>query len=436
MKFCALMLCSSVAFIALSPAAHAQLSSPETKIVATVDAEYERSVALLERLVNQNSGTMNFAGVKTVGDMMRAELEPLGFKVEWVDMAKAGRAGHLIASKPGKKGAKKLLLIAHLDTVFEADSPFQTFVRNGDEAMGPGAGDDKGGLVVIVSALRAMKVAGTLKDAAIEIHMTGDEEDSGDPIQVTRAPLIAAGKTADVALDFEGLSIENGKDMGVISRRSSNSWKLEVSGVTGHSSLIFDSTYGDGAAFELARILHRFRAELPEPNLTFNDGLMAAGQEANLDADGVRISAKGKTNIIPGIALARGDFRTLSEDQSTRVREKMLAIVATSAPKTSAKITFDQGGYPAMAPTDGNKALLARLNIVNRDLGLAEQVPLDPLKRGAGDISFVANDVDSLVGLGAFSTGDHAPGETVDLASIKRQAKRAAILMTRLTQGK
>ena len=302
--------------------------------------------------------------------------------------------------------------------------------------MWPGAGDDKGGMVVIVSALRAMKVAGTLKDAAIEIHMTGDEEDSGDPIEVTRALLIAAGKTADVALDFEGRSIENGKDMGVISRRSSNSWKLEVSGVTGHSSLIFDSTYGDGAAFELARILNRFRTELPEPNLTFNVGLVAAGQEARLDADGVRISAKGKTNIIPGIALARGDFRTLSEEQSARVREKMLAIVATSAPKTSAKITFDQGGYPAMAPTNGNKALLARLNIVNRDLGLSEQPPLDPLKRGAGDISFVANDVDGLVGLGAFSTGDHAPGETVDLASIKRQAKRAAILMTRLTHGK
>lgn len=436
MKFRTLMLCSSVACIALSPAAHAQLSTPETKIVATIDAEYERSVALLERLVNQNSGTMNFAGVKTVGDMMRAELEPLGFHVDWIDMAKAGRAGHLIATKPGKKGTKKLLLIAHLDTVFEADSPFQTFVRKGDEAVGPGAGDDKGGMVVIVSALRAMKAAGTLKDAAIEIHMTGDEEDSGDPIQVTRAPLIAAGKTADVALDFEGLSIENGKDMGVISRRSSNSWKLEISGVTGHSSLIFDSTYGDGAAFELARILHRFRTELPEPNLTFNVGLVAAGQEASLDTDGVRVSAKGKTNIIPGIALARGDFRTLSEDQSTRVREKMISIVSASAPKTTAKITFDPGGYPAMAPTDGNKALLAHLNVVNRDLGLAEQAPLDPLKRGAGDISFVANDVDGLVGLGAFSRGDHAPGETVDLASIKRQAKRAAILMTRLTHGK
>jgi glutamate carboxypeptidase len=436
MKFRAFMLCSSIALVALSPAAHAKLSVPETKMVATVDAEYERSITLLEKLVNQNSGTMNFPGVKTVGDMMRAELEPLGFKVEWIDMAKAGRSGHLVATKAGKKGTKKLLLIAHLDTVFEADSPFQTFVRNGEQAIGPGAGDDKGGMVVIVSALRAMQAAGSLKDASIEIHMTGDEEDAGDPIDITRAPLIAAGKTADVALDFEGLSIEDGKDMGVISRRSSNSWKLEVSGVTGHSSLIFNTTYGDGAAFELARILHRFRTELPEQNLTFNVGLVAAGQEVNFDTDGVRVSAKGKTNIIPGLAIARGDFRTLSEEQSARVRKKMRDIVAASAPKTTAAISFDPGSYPAMAPTDGNKALLAGLNAVNRDLGLAEQAVLDPLKRGAGDISFVANKLDGLVGLGVYSKGDHAPGETVDLATIKRQAKRAAILMTRLSRGK
>lgn len=425
----------AILVFATTPAS-AQLSKPEATMVKTVDAEYERSVALLEKLVNQNSGTMNFAGVKAVSEMMRAELEPLGFTIEWIDMAKAKRSGHLVAKKSGKKGTKKLLLIAHLDTVFEPDSPFQKFVRKGQEAEGPGAGDDKGGMVVIVAALRAMQAAGTLKDASIEIHMTGDEEDSGDPIEVTRAPLIAAGKVADVALDFEGLSIENGKDMGVIARRSSNSWKLEVTGVTGHSSLIFDGTYGDGAAFELARILHRFRTELPEPNLTFNVGLIAAGQEAVVDGDGVRAVAKGKTNIIPGVALARGDFRTLSEDQSARVRAKMVEIVAASAPKTSAKISFDPGSYPAMAPTEGNKALLGKLNAVNRDLGLGEQAPLDPLKRGAGDISFVANDVDGLVGLGTYSRGDHAPGETVDLDSIRRQAKRAAILMTRLSREK
>ncbi len=426
--------------LAFSAPAHAQLSKAEAKMAETVDAEYERSVALLEKMVNQNSGTMNFDGVRKVGDMMRAELEPLGFKVEWKDMAAAKRAGHLIARKKGKKGTKRLLLIAHLDTVFEADSPFQSFRRKKaqgvDEAEGPGAGDDKGGLTVIVAALRAMQAAGTLKDANIEIVMTGDEEDSGEPIELARADLIAAGKRADAALDFEGLVVDEGKDMGTIARRSSNSWRLEVIGKTGHSSLIFNETYGDGAINELARIIHRFRTELPEQNLTFNVGLVAGGQEAALDPDGIRISAKGKTNIIPGIALARGDFRTLSEEQSARVRAKMTAIVAEHAPLTSAKISFDPGAYPAMAPTDGNKALLAALNGVNRDLGLAEMAPLDPLKRGAGDISFVANDVDGLVGLGTSSRGDHAPGETVDLDSIKRQAKRSAILMTRLSKEK
>jgi glutamate carboxypeptidase len=227
-------------------------------------------------------------------------------------------------------------------------------------------------MTVIVAALRAMRAAGTLKDANIEIHMTGDEEDSGDPIEITRAPLIAAGKRADVALDFEGLVIDNGKDMGTIARRSSNSWKLEVSGKTGHSSLIFNETYGDGAINELARIIARFRTELPEPNLTFNVGLVAGGQEAELDKDGIRASAKGKTNIIPGIAYARGDFRTLSPEQTERVKVKMLAIVAANAPQTKATISFDPGAYPAMAPTDGNRALLGKLNGINRDLGLAE----------------------------------------------------------------
>lgn len=420
--------------------ASAALTPAETKMAAAVDAEYERTVGLLERLVNQNSGSMNLEGVEIVGRMMRAELEPLGFKVDWVPMTAAKRAGHLIATKKGKAGTKRMLLVAHLDTVFEKDSPFQTFKRltkaGVDEAEGPGTGDDKGGMVTIVAALRAMKAAGTLKDANIEIHMTGDEEDSGDPISIARADLIAAGKRSDAALDFEGLVREDGRDMGSIARRSSNSWTLTATGKSGHSSGIFSAAAGDGAIYEISRIITRFRSDLPEPNLTFNVGLIAGGQEATLDADGVRASAKGKTNIIPAIAIARGDFRTLSQEQIERVKAKMSTIVAAHAPLTSATITFEQGGYPAMAPTPGNKALLDRLNAINTDMGLPQMPVLDPLKRGAGDISFVANDVDSIAGLGPYSRGDHAPGETVDLLSIKTQAKRAAIMMSRLSREK
>jgi len=424
------------ASLVLAPAAQAKLSKAEAAMAKTVTAEQERSIALLEKLVNQNSGSLNLEGVEKVAVMMRAELEPLGFTVTWKPTPETKRAGHLIAVHKGKEGNKRLLLIAHLDTVFEPDSPFQKFTRKGDMGEGPGAGDDKGGMVVIVAALRAMKAAGTLKDANIEIHMTGDEEDAGDPIEKARADLIEAGKRSDVALDFEGLVRDKGADMGSVARRSSESWTVTATGKSAHSSGIFSAGAGDGAIYELTRIIARFRAELPEPNLTFNVGLIAGGQDATLDAGGIRATASGKTNIIPPIAIARGDLRTLSGEQAARVKAKMAAIVAEHAPGTGATLAFDPGGYPPMAPTDGNRALLTKLNGVNRDLGLAEMAALDPLKRGAGDISFVAADVDGLAGLGPYSTGDHAPGEAVDLPSIERQATRAAILMSRLAAEK
>ena len=98
--------------------------------------------------------------------------------------------------------------------------------------------------------------------------------------------------------------------------------------------------------------------------------------------------------------------------------------------------SFDEDAYPPMAPTVGNRALLAQLNRINVAMGLPPMAELDPLKRGAGDISFVAGDVDGLAGLGPASTGDHTAAETVDIGSIFRQAKRAAILMSRLSAEK
>jgi glutamate carboxypeptidase len=420
-------------FAALASPASARLTAPEQRMVRTVDQESGRSLQLLEKLVNQNSGSLNLEGVTEVGRMMRAELEPLGFEVRWVPMKETGRAGHLIATHKGNGRGKRMLLIGHLDTVYEPDSPFQRFTRKSPtEAEGPGVGDDKGGMVVMVAALRAMQAAGTLKDADIEIVLTGDEEDTGDPIEIARRDLIAAGKRADVALDFEGLAREDGRDMGSIARRSSGSWEIRATARTGHSSGIFSRSAGNGAIYELARIIAAFRTELPEPNLTFNVGLVAGGATAGLDEGKVRAQATGKTNIIPAIAIARGDIRTLSREQEERVRARMRAIVARHLPGARAEISFAADGYPPMPPTAGNRALLARLNRLNSDMGLPQMGELDPLKRGAGDISFVAPDVDGLIGLGPASEGDHAPGETVDIPSIARQAKRAAILMTRL----
>jgi glutamate carboxypeptidase len=411
----------------------AQLSAPEQVIMDSVVAGYEDGAVLLERLVVQNSGTHNHAGVKAVADMLAPEFEALGFTVEWIDQSAAGRAGHLFARKSGKPGTTKMLLIAHLDTVFEADASFQGFTREGDIATGPGVGDDKGGIVVILAALKAMQAAGTLEDANIIVALTGDEEDAGDPLEVSRADLVNAAEWADVALDFEGLSVMDGKDMGVVARRSSNDWTLTVAAKSGHSSGIFGEGVSYGAIYELARILDRFRQELPEENLTFNVGVMAGGTPASITEDGLATEAVGKGNIIPTTAIARGDLRSISQEQSDRTVAAMQAIVADSLPGTSSEIEF-QFRYPPMAPTEGNYALLARLNEVNADMGLEQMGVFPPSMRGAGDINFVASLVDGIAGLGPDGYGSHAPGESVNLLSIIRQAQRAAILMSRLAQ--
>ena len=416
------------------PAREAGLSPQEQRISDAVAAGHEDAIALLGRLVEQNSGTYNLAGVEAVARMLAPEFEALGFRTRWKPMPETARAGHLVAVHRGSGKGKRILLIGHLDTVFEPDSAFKGFRREGMRGIGPGVGDDKGGVAVMLAALRAMQAAGALADADIEVVLTGDEEDVGSPVSVARADLIAAGKRADVALDFENLSHEDGRDMGSIARRSSNTWVLTARGETGHSSGIFSESTGDGAIFEIARIIAAFRTELPEPNLTFNVGLVAGGQEAGFDASKTRAEASGKDNIIPPVALARGDFRTLGAEQTKRVAAKMQAIVARHLPRTSATLEIDEN-YPPMAPTAGNRALLAKLNEVNRDLGLPPMGELDPLSRGAGDISFVAADTDGLVGMGISGADSHAEGESADLASIVTQARRAALLMHRLARA-
>jgi glutamate carboxypeptidase len=112
----------------------------------------------------------------------------------------------------------------------------------------------------------------------------------------------------------------------------------------------------------------------------------------------------------------------------------MRAIVAQPLAGAHAEISFDADIYPPMAPTAGNRAILAQLNGVNQDMGLPEMGELDASKRGAGDISFVAADVSGLAGLGPASSGSHTATETVDIPSIFKQAKRAAVLMSRLAR--
>jgi glutamate carboxypeptidase len=412
------------------------LTPEEKAIVAYIDANEQASNDLLEKLVNINSGTHNLEGVHAVADIMQSQLSDLGFKVRWIPMEQIQRAGVLVAEHPcpePEKCGKRILLIGHMDTVFEKSSPFQTYSAKGNIATGPGVNDMKGGLVDMLFALKAMQAADVLKQAEITIVLSGDEEAHGEPASISRRDVIAAAKHSDVALEFEGTPRMEGVFYGSVSRRSSITWRINATGETGHSSGIFSVRMGFGAIYELARILDAFRVQLPEESLTFNVGMAAGGTSLQVDEPGNNATITGKDNIIAPTAYASGDIRTISNQQTARVEKKMQEIVAHHLPKTNATIAFGEG-YPAMAPTAESRALLGILNRANASLGFKTMPELDPLKRGAGDISFVADLIPGLAGIGATGEGAHAPGETIDLSTQPINTKRDALLMYRLSQ--
>src|SRR4051812_15507288 len=408
-------------------------SSPERAVLAAVDANNPAALALLEKAVDLNSGTHNFPGVRATADVFKKEFDDLGFKTAWIDGAAFKRAGHLVAEHRGT--GPRILLIGHLDTVFEKDSPFQKFERVDDRtARGPGIIDMKGGDVVMIAALKALQAVGTLESMNVVVVMTGDEEDSGDPLNVAREVLVAAAKGADVAIGFEDGPAD--PRLAVTARRGTMGWQVRVHGTPAHSSQIFREDIGYGAVYELARILNAFRERLAgEAHLTFNPGVVLGGTTVDFDPVQLRGSAFGKTNVVAEHAVASGDLRALSRQQFDKAKQTMSEIVAASLPHTSATITFDDG-YPPMAPAEGNARLLAMYDQASRDLGFGSVTAVSPDRAGAADVSFVASEVGAIIdGVGLMGHDDHTANETADLSTLPSQTQRMAILLWRLAKN-
>ena len=420
-------------FLSNSAAIFSQkISTTELKIIKTIETNNEEAINFLEKIVNINSGTMNHKGVKQVGMVFRDAFDEIDFQTNWIDLSEVNRSGHLFVETKTKQNTtgKKLLLIGHLDTVFEEDSPFQEFEKINDSiAIAPGGNDMKGGNVVILYALKALVENNLLNNSQIIVAFTGDEESTGKPLSISRKDLINAAKRSDVALGFE---TSTGFDNASIARRGASGWQVEVIGKRAHSSGIFNEKVGAGAIFELSRILNEFYNKVKgEKYLTFNPGVIIGGTQVSLEAALSKGNAFGKSNVVSQKAIVTGGLRFISEEQKQNARRKMKEIVANNLPQTSAIITFTDS-YPAMFPTEGNKKLLDKLNQVSLDLNQSGVKAYDPSKRGAADVSFVAEYVDGLDGLGVMGTGAHTPKETVNLKTIEALTKRTAILIYRL----
>ncbi|MFT5242310.1 MAG: glutamate carboxypeptidase [Psychroserpens sp.] len=424
-------------FLCFSFLGFSQNNKKESNIIKAVDKHTESAIELIKTSVNMNSGTMNFEGVRAVGSLFQKELDKLGFKTELTNGEAYGRAGHLIATRKGKKGPK-FLLIGHLDTVFELESPLQEYTMLNDSIMkGPGVADMKGGDVIIILAMQALKDAGVLEDMSIEIVMTGDEEKSGNPIELSKKDLIDAAKRADIALGFE--NGDNNPKTIVASRRGSADWELKVTGNPAHSSQIFTEDIGAGAIYETSRILNEFYVQLAkEKDLTFSPGYIIGGTTLKPDGDGTGGHAFGKSNVVAQEANVRGDLRAVSLDQLIKAKATMKKIVSENYPRTSAELIFGAGAYPPLTLTEGNLKLLEYFNTVSQDLGFGSVSAVNPRNAGAADISFTSEYVDMAIdGLGLTGGGgDHTIKETGNLNTVATQAKITAVLMYRLVNAK
>ncbi|MFK7844453.1 MAG: M20/M25/M40 family metallo-hydrolase [Rhodothermales bacterium] len=431
---CLLLFVAGSLFTANDAGAQSVANELEQRIVVEVAKNADDAIAYLERSVNINSGTMNFAGVREVGDLYTEAFEALGAEVEWVDGQAFGRAGHLVARMQGSGKGPHLLLIGHLDTVFEPSSPFQKFERAGDRATGPGVVDMKGGNAIIIYAMKALRAAGVLDQLTLTIIMTGDEEKSGSPKDAARAVLIEAAEEADIAIAFE--NGDSNPKTAVVARRGSSSWRLDVKGTPAHSSQLFQPVVGSGAIYEASRILTEFYEALAgEPNLTFNPGVMVAGTDVTLDQGKASGTAFGKNNVVAEHAVVTGDLRCISLEQLETTRAKMAFIASQHLPGTTAELTFDDG-YPPLSPSEGNYKLLAQFDQVSRDLGFGEVTAVNPRNAGAADVSFTAGLVEMAIdGLGPGGGDDHTVDEWIDLPTLEMQTKRAAVFLWRLGVG-
>jgi len=426
----------SLSFLFAQTTALAQLDATEQSMVTFIDASNAAAEELLIESVNINSGTMNFAGVQAVAEHLIPHFTAIGFDARFEDGAAWGRAGHLIAEHrgDGSNTGPKLLLIGHLDTVFEPNSPFQEFERISDElAIGPGIADMKGGNIIMLQALRALHEVGELGKMDITVVITGDEELSGDPLTLSKKALTDAAEYADIAIGFE--NGDGNPATANISRRGASGWELNVKGTPAHSSQVFREDIGPGAIYETARILLLFMQNLQqEENLTFNPGRIIGGTEISHDAGSSSGTAFGKNNVIAESALVTGDLRAVSLDQLERARAVMREIVADSFTHTSAEITFSDG-YPPLAPTEGNRELLTIYSAASQDLGLGEVTPVNPRLAGAADVSFTAGLVEKAIdGLGMSGSGGHTVDESGLMSALPNQSKRAALMLYRLYQ--
>ena len=399
------------------------LNADELQLSAWLDAQEDDMLALLERLTNINSGSLNKEGIATIAEYFSTELRQLGFTTRTLpgDVIEqpscpgseyvVDLADHVLATKIGE--GTRLLLMGHMDTVFPPDSPFQTFSRDGDTMFGPGVSDMKGGLVIMLYALKALAAAGELDTKAISVLLNSDEEMGS----------LSSRKYVEeqAALHDYGLVYESsGNNNMTRQRKGLGQARFVVHGIASHAGGAHER--GRSAIKELAyKIVEIENMTDYETGVTVNVGVVSGGEARN---------------TIAPCAEALIDLRYPEPQQGLDAIAQFESIFGSvySYPVDSGELTTESWTNlhrPPKIPTEESDYLLNKTIAIGRLLGQDLSVT-DSGGGTDGSLSQAAG-LPTLDSLGSDGTNAHSNLEKGRVSSLVERAKLSAILINRLT---
>ena len=381
------------------------MTSRAEAIVGWLGQHEAESIAFVEGLVNQDSGTFDRAAVNRVGDVLAEAFGDLGFSVKRIPQTEFG--DHILASRPGTDAGKSLLCIGHMDTVFPvgtaAARPFRIEAKR---ATGPGVVDMKGGLTVLVFALRALaatdsRVVGKL---GCSILINSDEE-VGSPTSRQTFVDLAGRHQAAIVLEP---ARPNGEC--VIGRKGVGHFRLEVFGRQAHAGS--QPELGVNAIWELANKVCAMQALTDSDRGTsVNVGVVRGGE---------------RSNVVPDYACADVDLRIWSPEEADRVTRAFQDIARRSTIPGSTGALNGEISNPPWPANDGTRRMLAVLNDAASGLGLTFA---GVTTGGASDGNRTAQIIPTLDGLGAVGSKMHSPDEYLEVPSLRERAALLALFM-------
>jgi glutamate carboxypeptidase len=377
-------------FTFISPA----FARPNAKVLAAVKTCEPKAQELLQQLVQIDSGTSDVAGVTAVGAILKVELEDLGAKVESASSTVPGVADNLVATLTGT-GKARILLIAHMDTVFPrgtvAQRPYKVV---GEHGIGPGAGDDKNGLVSAVCALRVLHELKFRDYARITLILNSNEETGSVG---TRFLIRTKAKESDVVINLERGVPPDGLE---VARKGSAVITVEITGRAAHAGL--EPEKGRNAIVEASHQALQLGS------------LADVGKETTVSV--TMIEGGNAINVIPDHAIVRADVRALTPQEFDRVETGLAKLAAdTIVPDVKVKASIIRN-FPPWPPSPSTRALLARAQKLYAEIGLQ----LAGVTVGSSaDVAFAAETgTPSIDGVAMIGGGAHSVDDYADLSSI------------------